>query len=147
MKKINESYKLIVFAALALALVLYIGNIWSGLQSLTSVFSPIILGGVLAFIFNVPMKKLEDFLDKCRVPQKLQRSLALVLEVLILALIMTVLVTLGQDPMLLFGKTWVQGVVMYAAIPLFFILYLGYKFKNKTKLIPLKDVDLSRHKD
>lgn len=38
MKKINESYKLIVFAALALALVLYIGNIWSGLQSLTSVF-------------------------------------------------------------------------------------------------------------
>ena len=79
MKKINESYKLIVFAALALALVLYIGNIWSGLQSLTSVFSPIILGGVLAFIFNVPMKKLEDFLDKCLVPQKLQRGLALVL--------------------------------------------------------------------
>ena len=94
MKKINESYKLIVFAALALALVLYIENIWSGLQSLTSVFSPIILGGILAFIFNVPMKKLEDFLDKCRVPQKLQRSLALVLEVLILALIMTGIVSI-----------------------------------------------------
>ena len=94
MKKTNESYKLIVFAALALALVLYIGNIWSGLQSLTSVFSPIILGGVLAFIFNVPMKKLEDLLDKCRVPQKLQRSLALVLEVLILALIMTGIVSI-----------------------------------------------------
>ena len=94
MKKINESYKLIVFAALALALVLYIGNIWSGLQSLTSVFSPIILGGVLAFIFNVPMKKLEDLLDKCRVPQKLQRGLALVLEVLILALIMTGIVSI-----------------------------------------------------
>ena len=94
MKKINESYKLIVFAALALALVLYIGNIWSGLQSLTSVFSPIILGGVLAFIFNVPMKKLEDLLDKCRVPQNLQRGLALVLEVLILALIMTGIVSI-----------------------------------------------------
>lgn len=94
MKKINESYKLIVFAALALALVLYIGNIWSGLQSLTSVFSPIILGGVLAFIFNVPMKKLEDFLDKCRVPQKLQRGLSLILEVLILALIMTGIVSI-----------------------------------------------------
>ena len=95
MKKINESYKLIVFAALALALVLYIGNIWSGLQSLTSVFSPIILGGVLAFIFNVPMKKLEEFLDKCRVPQKLQRGLALVLEVLILVLIMTGIVIMS----------------------------------------------------
>ena len=57
MKKINESYKLIVFAALALALVLYIGNIWSGLQSLISVFSPIILGGVLAFIFNAESHK------------------------------------------------------------------------------------------
>ena len=53
------------------------------------------MGGVLVFIFNVPMKKLEDFLDKCRVPQKLQRGLALVLEVLILALIMTGIISIS----------------------------------------------------
>ena len=40
------------------------------------------------------MKKLEDLLDKCRVPQNLQRGLALVLEVLILALIMTGIVSI-----------------------------------------------------
>ncbi|KXT85734.1 putative permease [Streptococcus sp. DD11] len=94
MKKINESYKLIVFAALALALVLYIGRIWSGLQSLAAVFFPIILGGALAFVFNVPMKKLENLLTKCRVPQKLHRPLALLLEVLILLLILAGIVSI-----------------------------------------------------
>ena len=50
----------------------------------------------------------------------------------ILALIMTVLVTLGQDPMLLFGKTWVQGVIMYAAIN------RARYLKTKRNLSPLK---------
>ena len=40
------------------------------------------------------MKKLEDLLVKCRTPQKLQRGLALILEVLILALIMTGIVSI-----------------------------------------------------
>ena len=64
----------------------------------------------------------------------------------ILALIMTIFVTLGQDPTMLFGKDWLQGVIMYAAIPLFIILYVGYKIVNRTKLIPLDQVDLSRDK-
>ena len=40
------------------------------------------------------MKKLEDLLVKCRTPQKLQRGLALILEVLILVLIMTGIVSI-----------------------------------------------------
>lgn len=65
----------------------------------------------------------------------------------ILAMVMTVLITLGQNPSLLFGKTWIQGLIMYAAIPIFIVLYLYYKVKFKTKLIPLTEVDLTRHKD
>lgn len=94
MKRLNQSYKLIILAALALALVLYIGQIWQGLQGLMGVFSPIILGGVLAFIFNVPMKKLENLLERLRVPKGLHRGLALALEVAILLLIMAGIVSI-----------------------------------------------------
>lgn len=94
MKKIKESYKLIAFAVLALTLVLYIGNIWQVLQSLAGVFFPIILGGVLAFIFNVPMKKLENLLVRLKVPKGLHRALALTLEVVILVLIMAGIVSI-----------------------------------------------------
>lgn len=87
MKKFSLNYRLISYAGLVLALVLYIGNIWQGLQSLTSVFAPIIMGGILAFIFNVPMKKLEKLLAKWQVPAGLRRSLAILLEVLCLLVI------------------------------------------------------------
>lgn len=87
MKKLTSHYQLISFAGIVLALVLYIGNIWQGLQSLTSVFAPIIMGGILAFIFNVPMKKLEHLLEKWRVPIASRRGLAITLEVICLLLI------------------------------------------------------------
>lgn len=87
MKHITQHYKLIGFAGLVLALVLYVGTIWQGIQSLTGVFAPLIIGGVLAFIFNVPMKKLENLLESWKVPAGSRRSLALVLEVLCLLLI------------------------------------------------------------
>lgn len=87
MKKLPRQYQLISYAGLVLALVLYIGNIWQGLQSLTSVFAPIIMGGILAFIFNVPMKKMEKLLAKWQVPAGMRRSLAIFLEVLCLLVI------------------------------------------------------------
>ncbi|GBG96535.1 amino acid permease [Lactococcus termiticola] len=63
----------------------------------------------------------------------------------ILALIMTVLVLIGNgSPQNLFSHSWLQSVIMYAALPLFLVLYLGYKFTHKTKLVPLDKVDLSR---
>ncbi|KXT74367.1 putative Permease [Streptococcus sp. DD10] len=88
MKKIRKSYQLIIFTGLVLAFVLYIGTIWQGVQSLLSVFFPIILGGILAFIFNVPMKKIEQVLAKWKLPQASRRSLALFLEVVFLLLIL-----------------------------------------------------------
>lgn len=87
MKNINKHYQTIAFAGLVLALVLYIGNIWQGLQGLTGIFGPIIMGGIFAFIFNVPMKKLENLLGKVGVPAAARRGLALLLEVLIFILI------------------------------------------------------------
>lgn len=64
----------------------------------------------------------------------------------IMSLIMTAMIVINLDPALLFSSHWGEGLAMYAAIPIFFALYLGYKWKYNTKLVPLKAVDLSRDK-
>lgn len=63
----------------------------------------------------------------------------------ILALIMTGMIVMNLDPALLFSARWGEGLSMYAAIPMFILLYFGYKWRYNTKLIPLEEVDLSRH--
>ncbi|WP_290123261.1 hypothetical protein [Lactococcus fujiensis] len=39
-----------------------------------------------------------------------------------------------------------QALATYAALPMFILLYFGYKWKYNTKIIPLTEVDLSREK-
>ncbi|MDN6098304.1 MAG: gamma-aminobutyrate permease, partial [Lactococcus lactis] len=53
---------------------------------------------------------------------------------------------INLDPAMLFSEHWGEGLALYAAIPIFIILYFGYKWKYNTKIIPLEEVDLSREK-
>lgn len=55
------------------------------------------------------------------------------------------IVVLGQNYSAFMGNhvDWHGVLVSYIGIPLFLVLWLGYKFKNKTKMIHLKDCDLS----
>jgi lysine-specific permease len=66
----------------------------------------------------------------------------------ILALIMSIIIVIGQDLSSFQGSithwNWSGIVTTYMAVPLFLVLYFGFKIKNKSKLIPLQDVDLSR---
>ncbi len=41
------------------------------------------------------------------------------------------------------GVNWPELIASYIGIPLFLIIYFGYKIKYKTKLIPLDEVDLT----
>lgn len=54
-------------------------------------------------------------------------------------------VVLGQNYSAFLGDhiDWNGILVSYIGLPLFLILWLGYKITKKTKLIPLKDCDLS----
>ncbi|MFC4651359.1 amino acid permease [Lactococcus nasutitermitis] len=65
----------------------------------------------------------------------------------LVALLMTAAIALNLDPTQLFSSRWGEALSIYAAIPIFIFLYLGYKWKYNTKLIPLEEVDLSRDKD
>ena len=88
MKKLfKDQYGLILFAALCLGAVLYIGQIWAGLNQLVGVFAPILLGGAMAFVFNVPMRNIENFLQKRGLFKGLERTLAIVTVLLIFGLL------------------------------------------------------------
>lgn len=64
----------------------------------------------------------------------------------ILALILCIIVTAGQNYSAFTGAEidWYGASVAYIGIPVFAAVYLSYKWKYKTKLIPLQEVDLSK---
>lgn len=63
----------------------------------------------------------------------------------ILALILCILVIIGQDIQSFKDFNWQAIGVSYMSVPLFIILYAYYKIKYKTKVIPLGEVDLTPH--
>ncbi|WP_010254737.1 amino acid permease [Myroides injenensis] len=67
----------------------------------------------------------------------------------ILALILCILVIIGQDSQLIFEGVfdWKGIMITYMGIPFFLFFYFYHKFRFKTKKIPLKEVDLSKHRD
>ena len=64
----------------------------------------------------------------------------------LLALVLCILVILGQDLKSFSNLDWQAISVTYMSVPLFLILYCYYKIKYKTKVIPLDEVDLTPHK-
>lgn len=67
----------------------------------------------------------------------------------ILALIMCIVIIIGQGYSCIKpdGIDWSGLIASYIGIPLFLSLYIGYKIKHKTKLIPLHKVDLTYGED
>lgn len=97
----KKGVKTILFLILC-AVVLFwgfqnINDVTDGINSFISIISPFILGGAIAFIINVPMKKIEELIfKKSKMSQKGKRVIAylitLILLILILALVMFVII-------------------------------------------------------
>ena len=66
----------------------------------------------------------------------------------LLALLMCIIVTAGQNYSAFTGAEidWYGASVAYIGIPVFLAVYLYHKFKHHTHIIPLKEVNLTRHK-
>ncbi|WP_142383538.1 amino acid permease [Bacillus sp. T33-2] len=64
----------------------------------------------------------------------------------ILATVLCLVAILGQNFGAFFGPEidWYGAIVSYIGLPLFLIVFLGYKIVNKTKIVPLKQADFSR---
>lgn len=61
---LKEKLFLITFAAMVLLVVLNIDAIYGLLLVVLGAMNPLFVGGLLAFVLNVPMKKLEDLIEK-----------------------------------------------------------------------------------
>ncbi len=61
----------------------------------------------------------------------------------IITLILCILVICGQNLTSFANWDWEQIGITYISVPLVLILYIGYKIKHKTHLIPLDKVDVS----
>lgn len=88
MTKLKEYYKLVLFIGLVLLIVLQFENVMKGVANIFDVFSTIIVGAVLAFVMNVPIKKVEQYIAKTKLPQKLQKPISLVIVFIMLILIL-----------------------------------------------------------
>ena len=62
-------------------------------------------------------------------------------------MIMSLIVIIGQDIGSLTSFAWRRLLISYMSIPLFIGLFVYYKVKNKTKLIPLDQIDLTRRRE
>ncbi|WP_126939920.1 amino acid permease [Veillonella sp. VA142] len=62
------------------------------------------------------------------------------------ALALCLIIIAGQNYTAFMGESidWYGVSVAYIGLPVFFAVYLWYKAKHKTKVVPLKEVDLSR---
>ena len=62
----------------------------------------------------------------------------------IVALVLCILVIVGQDLESFHTLNWQAIGITYMSVPLFIVLYVGYKIKYHTKVIPLDQVDLTK---
>ncbi len=93
--KLKQIYKLIVFVAVIVLLLIYSEVLFGGLKLLLGIFLPFLIGGAIAFILNIPMNSLEKKLLKKwngKVAGKIKRPLCMVLSIVFVAVILTLVV-------------------------------------------------------
>lgn len=101
MNLVKKYTPLILFIGLVALVILNASSFISGAISLFDVISTLIYGAVIAFVLNVPMKKIEQYLVKLKVKAELRRPIAMVLVFLaliliVIAFLVLVLPTLAQ---------------------------------------------------
>ena len=93
MNKIRKDWAMLIgLAAISLLVVLNFSAILTWVSEFMGMMFPLILGMILAFVLNVPMKRIEQGLEKMNFPQKLRRSAAIVSVIAILLLIISLLI-------------------------------------------------------
>jgi lysine-specific permease len=61
------------------------------------------------------------------------------------AFALCIIVIIGQGADAFTGQEidWKTMIATYMSVPLFLLLWLGYKWTKRTKIVPLKECDLS----
>ncbi|HEL2057691.1 TPA: AI-2E family transporter [Streptococcus suis] len=91
-RQFKEKIFLISFAAAVLLAVLHFSDIYGLFETVLASMNSLLVGAIIAFILNVPMKKLEGLIAKVSFLEKSKRSLAIVGVLIGFLLIVTGLV-------------------------------------------------------
>lgn len=91
---LKEKMFLIVFAAIVLLAVLRYEDLYGTIGIILGSMQSLFIGGLFAFVLNVPMKKLEDQIEKVAFLRKYQRGLAIVGVLIAFSLVITGLVVI-----------------------------------------------------
>ena len=94
-EKMKQISKLMVLAAVLVLVVIYSEKVIAGIGFFFSILSPFIVGGIIAFILNLPMRAYENRLFKRwkgKSADKLKRPLCMVLSIVTVLLILTIVV-------------------------------------------------------
>lgn len=80
-QKIKQIKQLIIFVAVVVFVLMYSEAVFSGIKLVFQIFSPFVVGGVIAFVLNIPMTKFEKrFFGKGegKVISKIKRPISMV---------------------------------------------------------------------
>lgn len=94
-KKIRQMRNLILFVALVILGLIYSSQVWRAFMICLEMLKPFMIGGMIAFVLNIPMKLIEEKLLgkwKGRAANKLKRPASMLLSLVLVALVVTVFV-------------------------------------------------------
>ena len=93
--KMKQISKLMLLAAVLVLVVIYSEKVIAGIGFFFSILSPFIVGGIIAFVLNLPMRAYENKLFKRwqgKRSEKLKRSVCMVMSIVTVVLILTIVV-------------------------------------------------------
>ncbi len=94
-EKIRQVTHLMLLAAFLVLVLIYSEEVFQGIGFLFSILSPFVVGGVIAFVLNIPMRAIEEKLFafwKGRSAGRLKRPVSLVLALVAVVLVITVVI-------------------------------------------------------
>lgn len=94
-KKVRQIRGLIIFTAIMVLVVLYFNSVLTGAAWVLKILQPFLVGGIIAFVLNLPMKAIETKILKRwkgKSADKLKRPVSLVLALLFIVLLIYILI-------------------------------------------------------
>lgn len=94
-EKMRQIRRLMVLAAVLVLAVIYSSQVFQGARFLLGIFTPFLMGGVIAFVLNIPMRAFEEKLfgqGKGKEAGKARRPLCLVLAIVSVLFVISIVV-------------------------------------------------------
>lgn len=94
-EKIRQIRHLMILAAVLVLAIIYSEKVFQGLAFLLGIASPFLVGGIMAFVLNIPMKAFEEKMLRRwsgKSAEKMKRPLCLVFSIIAVMLVITVVI-------------------------------------------------------